>query len=202
MPALRTAGTRWLFDTEVGTDRDLGFRDPHLEFGTAIEQPLGKHFEIQGKISYSPDHKINNGGNSLSIDAVAIGWLCNRAGILGKIHDTRLWTPQFDKQATSPSVGAVFRMREFGLANRLYLSYVLPTGCTHCRIQGSRLQGVDGYWEFRLFSHLRVGTRMGIFTFLEQGNPLSNAPRTRKYAVTDAFVFRFVRHSEDSTEPY
>jgi hypothetical protein len=202
VPVFKNYQTRWLFDSELGSERLLGFKEPHVAVGSSFEQPLGKHFEIQGKFSYSPDDKINNGGDSISTDGLAIGWLTNRVGILGKVHHTQLWTPQFNKHATSPAVGAVLRVHEFGLAGRLYLDYVLPTGCTRCRIQGSRLQGIEGYQDLRYFSHFRIGIKISFFTFLEQGNPLSDAPRKRDVALTYALVLRFAPRSEDITRLY
>jgi hypothetical protein len=202
VPAFKNYQTRWLFDSEIGSEETLGFKLPHLAFGASFEQPVGKHFELQGGVSYSPDKKVNNGGQSFSTDALVIGWVRNGLGILGKVHSTNLWTPQYDKHAITPSFGSVFRVHEFGFAGRLYLDYVLPTGCTHCQIQGSRLQGVEAFNELKLWPHVRTGIKFGFYTFLEQGNPLSDQPRIRDIGGISTLVIRFVPRSEDVSQRY
>jgi len=44
--------TRWLFDTESGSEAGLGYKMPHLATGFGVEHPVGEHFELQGRVSY------------------------------------------------------------------------------------------------------------------------------------------------------
>src|SRR5271155_3778040 len=67
------SSTRLLFDSEIGTEANLGYKLPSTAYGLSVEQPLGKRFELQSSLSYSPDKKIITGnGNSFLVSGTGI----------------------------------------------------------------------------------------------------------------------------------
>lgn len=182
LPAGKLPQTRWLFDFETGGDSGLGYKLPHIAAGTALERSVGKRLEFQGRLSYSPDKKyITNDGNSINMSTGVLFWVTDRLALYGDIGKSYLWTSQFNKSATFPSVGVVFRDHLGGVPGRLYISYFLPTGCqwgANCPIQSSRLQGPETYWEHRLWPRFRLGFSIGVYHILNQSNQMEpNIPR-------------------------
>jgi hypothetical protein len=171
------ARTRLLLDSEIGSATSLGFRLPAMSFGPSAEIPLGDRFEFQSGAMYSPNRKvITNDGSALNLRGAAIVFASSRFGIIGNFEHTSLWTSRFDERGWVPSGGVVIRNNYLG-PGRIYLTYVLPTGCVWatssnpCTIQSKRLQGVDVRQDARFGSHERWGFDFGIYHFCDQSNP-------------------------------
>jgi hypothetical protein len=176
---------RLLLDTEVGSLRSLGYKFPSTAFGPAVEIPLAKHFELQASSAYSPDRKvITNDGHSFKVTGSAMRFIHQRFGLVAGIERSWLWTSQFDKSAWHPSAGIVIRNDYWG-PGRLYLNYVLPTGCVWatpsnpCQIQSNRMQGFEVRQDIRSSSYMRWGFKSGIYHFCDQANP--NAPQAGRH---------------------
>jgi hypothetical protein len=192
------SSTRWLFDSEIGTEANLGYKNPSTAYGFSVEQPLGKRFELQTSVYYSPDKKlITNNGNSLLVSGSGIVWATSRVGLFGNYGYTWLWTSQFDKSGSDPSAGAVIRDSLYG-PGRLYVSYLFPTGCVWatprnpCKIQSNRTQGVQLSQEMRISSHIRVGIEGGLYHFCDQSNENEPAiPRVCHWGGTELVFFQF-----------
>ena len=169
-----STATRWMLDTESGSESGLGFKIPHLAVGIGAERSVGKHFELQGRLSYSPDRKyITNDGKSLLMKSRGLYWITPKFALTGGLHRSYLWTSQFNKSSWSPSAGIAFREGGFGMPGRIYFDYLFPTGCqwgASCPIQSNRTQGVDFYWETRVASHFRLGLLFGTYHLRNQSN--------------------------------
>jgi hypothetical protein len=191
----RQSETRWLFESAIGSEAGLGFRLPHVALGIGFERPIRNQFELQGSISYSPDRKyITNDGNSVLARGAAIYWATEKLGLMGSVHCSRLWTSQFTKGGCWPVPGVVVRSDYFG-PSRIYMDYVIPTGCQwgpNCMIQSSRTQGPEFEMEARMWPHFRLGFHIGVYRILEESNPLKpEIPRTAVWT-GDAFAtFKF-----------
>lgn len=195
-PTASRAEIRWLLDFETGSDSGLGYRFPHVAIGLSLERPVGKHFELQSRVSYSPDKKYATGdGNSLVMNWTGLVWATHRLGITGRLDHSNLWTSQFDKKSLAPSMGIVIRDDYYGFPGRLYLDYLFPTGCQwgeNCRIQSNRLLGPEVYWEYRLWSHFRLGAKIGVYRVLEQSNQLRpDIPRTGVWSGDSHLLMRY-----------
>jgi hypothetical protein len=197
--------TRLMFDTETGSDSGLGFKMPHLAVGLGVEQSIGKHFELQGRVSYSPDKKyITNDGNSLSMKSSGLYWIKRSLALTGSLRHSNLWTSQFNKSSWAPSAGIAIREDTFGLPGRFYFEYLFPTGCqwgASCPIQSSRTKGAEIYWETRIASHVRLGLRFGFYRILNQSNQFRpDIPRTGEVTGNTLIILRyeFPRGSIDS----
>ena len=199
--ALADHRPRLLFDSEIGSQTSLGYKLPSTAFGPSLEIPVAKRMEFQVSSAYSPDRKaITNDGNSLKLSSSAIRFANDRVGFIATIERNWLWTSQFDKSAWLPSAGVVFRS-DYSGPGRLYLTYVLPTGCVWatasnpCKIQSNRLQGIEVRQDIRSRSHLRWGLRGGFYRFCDQGNP-NDPPAGRKchFAATTLVTLRFEFH--------
>jgi len=205
--AAHASDTRVLVDTEWGTASGLGYKLPHLAAGTTVEQPLGNHWEAQGEVSVSPDRKyITNDGKSAQAGATVLFWPIQRIGLTGGASYTRLWTSQFQKGELFPSAGIVVRDTLDGSPGRFYVRYLFPTGCqwgADCVIQSSRLSGVEGFQEFQVWPHWRIGFRGAWWRFAEQGNPLDRAAgRTWHNTGTAAMVIRYGFRGANSEASY
>lgn len=176
VPARRHSPTRWLLDSETGSQAGLGFKDPHFAAGPSFEKALGPRFELQGSVHYSPDRKIiTKDGNSLRVQGQGIFWTTWRLGISGSLRHSNLWTSQFNKSAFGPAAGVVIREQFQGMPGRLYVDFLLPTGCEwgpSCRMQSNRMKGPEVYWEHRVWTGVRLGLHVGIYHFLNQSNNL------------------------------
>jgi hypothetical protein len=195
-PANSQSTTRWILDFETGTDSGLGFKLPHLALGATFERPVGKRLELQGELSYSADKKyITNDGNSIKMASTLIVWATQWVGISTEVTKTYLWTSQFNKSALGPAFGVVIRDHFEGAPGRLYLYYLLPTGCQWgptCPLQSNRLLGPQGSWEHRVSPRLRFGFSMGVYRILNQSNPLQpSIPRTREWSGDAHVLMRF-----------
>lgn len=202
VPVVRVNPMRLLIDGEIGDERTLGYKFPHIAIAGTIEQPITERLELQARLVFSPDNKTNLRAKSAIIQTGALFWIGKHWGLHGRFDYSELWTPQFTKIARIPAAGIVVRYIGFGAPGRLYLDWLLPTGCTHCALQSNRLQGMEGYFEYRLTPHLRMGTRLGFFGFLEQGNPFSDQPRIRDVAITSTIVLRYEIRAARMDEPY
>jgi hypothetical protein len=195
--ALADRRPRLLLDTEIGSETSLGYKLPSTAFGPSLEIPVAKRIEFQVSSAYSPDRKaITNDGNSLKLSGSAISFTNHLVGLIATIERNWLWTSQFDKSAWLPSAGVVIRDE-----GRLYLTYLLPTGCVWatpsnpCRIQSNRLQGIELKQDVRSASHARWGFKIGFYRFCDQGNP-NDPPAGRKchFAATTLVTLRFEFH--------
>jgi hypothetical protein len=192
---------RLLFDSEIGSQTSLGYKLPSTAFGPSLEIPVAKRMEFQVSSDYSPDRKaITNDGNSLKLSGSAISFANYRVGFIATIERNWLWTSQFDKSAWLPSAGVVFRS-DYSGPGRLYLTYVLPTGCVWatagnpCKIQSNRLQGIEVRQDIRSSSHTRWGFKAGFYRFCDQGNPNDpQAGRKWHFATTALATLRFEFH--------
>jgi len=207
LPAGRESATRWLLDAETGTDAALGYKVPHVGFGSSIEQSLGTRIELDGGLSFSPDKKIiTNDGSSLLIKSSGRFWITQRFAITGGLERSNLWTSQFSKAAWLPSVGIAIRESSLGMPGRLYFSYLFPTGCqwgAGCPIQSNREMGPVGYWEKRTYSHFRVGFQIGYYRILNQGNPLQpSIGRTGEWSGDVHVVTRYEFHGSSLDNAY
>jgi hypothetical protein len=188
---------RLLYESEIGTEANLGYKLPSTAFGLLVEQPLGKRFELQSRVSYSPDKKvITDNGNSFLVSGTGIVWATSRVGLSGAYGYSWLWTSQFDKNGWAPSAGTVIRNSLFG-PGRIYVSYIFPTGCVWatpsnpCKIQSNRLQGIDVTPEVQISSHIRVGLNVGLYHFCDQSNQNDPAvPRQCHLGGTELLVVR------------
>jgi hypothetical protein len=199
LPVSEQPATRWILDFETGSESGLGYKLPHIAVGTTVERAVGKRLEVQGELFYSPDKKyITNDGNSIKMASTLIVWVTPRIGITSEVSKTYLWTSQFSKSELHPAFGVVIRDHFEGAPGRLYLSYLLPTGCQWgltCPIQSNRLQGPQGSWEHRISTRLRYGFSMGIYRILNQSNPLQpSIPRTREWSGDTHLFVRFEFH--------
>jgi len=183
LPVERGPTTHCLFDAETGSEAGLGFKMPHLATGFGIEHSIGERFELQGRISYSPDKKyITNDGSALKMMGTGLYWINQSFALTGSLRHSNLWTSQFVKSSWGPSAGIAIREFGFGYPGRIYLGYLFPTGCEwgpRCPIQSYRTQGAEIYWETRIASHVRLGIMYGFYHLLNQSNEFRpDIPRT------------------------
>ena len=194
-----------LLDTTVGFEGALGYKLPTILEGVSFELPFKKRFELQSTIDGGSTRKeITNDGLTFRTRTQFIYWVNNKFGAFGGLGTSDLWTSQFNKSATTTLFGVVFK-NHFGpvnqpgtLAGRVYVSYLLPTGCqwatnsNPCTLQSSRLQGVQLYPEWRITRNLRFGIRMAVLHGLEQGNPKQpSAGRIGYVTFSSDVVLRF-----------
>lgn len=185
-----TPATRWLLDTQVGTDP--GYRLPSLAAGLSIERPITERIELQRGGSFSPTKTLStNDGNHFDIYGEGLFWVTQRVAATVSLSRGYLWTSQYDLQGWLPSIGLSIREEALGAPGRLYLSYLIPTGCqwgAGCPIQSSRETGAKIYWEHRMSSHWRFGFEFGIYRVLNQGNPLDPAAGRTAQITGDAHI--------------
>jgi hypothetical protein len=193
-----TPSTRWLLDSQVGTDP--GYSLPSLAAGVSIERPITEHIELQGGVSFSPTKTLStNDGNHFDMYGEGLFWVTQRFAAAASLSRGYLWTSHYDLQGWSPSIGLAIREESLGAPGRLYLSYLIPTGCQwgpSCPIQSSRETGAKIYWEHRMSSHWRFGFEFGIYHVLNQGNPLDPAAGRTGQLTGDAHIvsrFEFPR---------
>lgn len=201
----KASTTRWLLEAETGSDAGLGFKMPHLAFGTFFERSMGTHIELQGRISFSPDRTyITNDGTTLILKGTGLLWITPRFAVTGGLTKSNLWTSQFNKVSWAPSAGIAIREHVMDMPGRLYVSYVFPTGCqwgANCPIQSSRMLGSQVYWEQRIFPHFRLGYQFGFYRVLNQGNPLQPSAGRTGEVTGDVHVvvrYEFPRGSMDN----
>lgn len=207
-----------LLDTTIGFG-GLGYKVPTVFEGISFELPFhsinhydtryGVHpryrFEMQSTVDGGSTRKEDTGdGHSFRARNQIVYWPIGSFGLVGGIGVSDLWTNQFHKTGITPLIGVVFR-DHFGpanqpgtLAGRVYVSYLLPTGCqwstnsNPCTIQSSRLQGIQVYPEWRIAQYLRLGIRMAVLHGLEQGNPRQPSAGRTGYITGDVdLVLRF-----------
>jgi hypothetical protein len=196
LPVAKEPAMRWLVDFELGTKVGLGFKLPHTAFRLSYEQPIGARVELQGSVFLSPDKSnTTNDGESVGADLGVLLWETHRLAITGSVTASYLWTSQVRRGTTSPAFGVVIRDNFGNLPGRLYLTYMVPTGCewgVRCSVQSERLQGPQGYWEHRLYPQIRLGVHFGVYHRLYQSNPLlPNIPRSGQWTGDSYVVIRF-----------
>jgi hypothetical protein len=195
---------RLMIETQLGTEKQLGFKPPDLGFGFSVEKPIGPHVELQSSVAYSPDKKyISNDGNGFRWGARVIWFPRRRFGISGEIRRSYLWTSQFEKSGWTTTAGVMIRDNLLGAAGRFSVDYVIPEGCVwavECLlpangIQSNRTQGPEFYQEIRALSlapgyTMRFGGRVSFYHFCDQANPFAPAPRTCHLVDTMALTVR------------
>jgi hypothetical protein len=189
-PAGRAPATRWLLDSEGGTDP--GYELPSLAFGVSIERPITERIELQGGVSFSPTKTLStNDGHHFDVSGEGLFWITHRFAVTAALSRGYLWTSQYDLQGWSPSIGLAIREQLFDSPGRFYLSFLIPTGCqwgASCPIQSSRETGPKINWERRLSSHWRFGFEFGVYRVLNQGNPLDPAAGRTGQVTGDAHI--------------
>lgn len=187
------AQTRLTASVEAFDDRGLGYSLPVVRAGAGIEQPLGRHLEIDAFGSYASSHKaVLGNGHTLYASATPIVWLGDHVGITGRTRYTHLYTSAYSKGTFLPTAantykevlgsfliapGVVFRGTPFGIPSRLYLDGVVPTGTINpaTGIESNRLRGVEAVWEASLYDAGPVSVRFTVapafYHGYSQGNP-------------------------------
>jgi hypothetical protein len=192
---------RLLFTAHVGDSVNLGYFFVSKSFGTAIEIPIDRRFELQAGTLYSPDRRVlTSRSNELSAGGATIFWPTHRFGISGKYDYDWLWTPQFDRAGWRLGPGAVFRDNYWG---RTYVSYEIVRGCVWgipsnpCRILSDQTRGVDIKQEFGITTHLRMGLGGSILHFCDESVP--TVAGTCHYGVSEylSFAWEFPKRSGD-----
>ena len=200
---------RVFLDSDIGIRSQLGYVPPASDFGASFEYPLWRKFEIQGAASYSADNKeVTKNGSTFTASGTGIFWLYSRWGVLAEADYSHLWTSQFSEASTAPSIGVVLRTR-YEYPGRLYLRYLLPTGCVWatpsnpCRLQSKRLQGPSIRQEFQLVPHVRWGAETGLYHFCDQSNEDEpTIPRTCHWGTAGLLFVRFQFQSGPRDELY
>jgi hypothetical protein len=197
--------TRWLLDSQVGSD--TGYKTPTITMGVSIERPITTRLEVQGGVSFSPTKTLlTNDGHHLDISGQTVFWVTQRLGVTASLSRGYLWTSQFNLQGWTPSAGVAVRVRAFDSPGRLYLTYLIPTGCqwgAGCPIQSNRKTGAKVYWENRISKHWRFGFEFGVYHVLYQGNSLDPAAGRTGQMTGDAhIVSRFEFPGGDLDEGY
>jgi hypothetical protein len=182
--------TRWLLDSQVGSDP--GYRVPSFAIGVSVERPITNLIEVQGAGSFSPTKTLStNDGHHFDVSGEGLFWITERFAATASLSRGYLWTSQYNLQGWSPSIGIAIREQFLGAPGRLYLSYLIPTGCqwgAGCPIQSSRETGARINWEHRVASHWRFGFEFGIYHVLNQGNPLDPAAGRTGQITGDAHI--------------
>ena len=190
IPTGKAPDTQWLLDSQAGSDP--GFKVPSFALGVSLEHEITTRIELQGGASYSPTKtSTTNDGHDLTINAGVVFWITRRFAPTASLISTRLWTSQFNSLAWSPLIGFAIREHTLGSPGRLYLSYLIPTGCqwgASCPIQSSRETGPKIFWEHRMLAHWRVGFEFGVYRVLDQGNPLDPAAGRTSQMTGDAHI--------------
>jgi hypothetical protein len=195
---------RLLVKTQIGNDKQLGFKPPDLGIGFGIEKPVGAHVELQTFAEYSPDKKyITNDGNNFVWGMKGMWFPRWRAGISAELRQSYLWTSQFNKSGWIVAPGFLFRDAFGSAQGRFSVDYVIPRGCVwaaECQlpadgIQSNRTQGPEFAQEFRALSlgakyTIRVGGELAFYHFCDQANPLVISPRSCHFADTIAMTVR------------
>jgi hypothetical protein len=204
--AVKAPSTKILLNTETGSYAGLGYADPHLAAGVGIEQKIQRHLELQGGISFSPDHKQDSKtGHEMTTGSSVIYWATPRFGIIGGVRHSNLWTARYAKSANEIAGGIAFKAYAFGTPGRYYFQYVTQIGKDYdakTGIEGNHLKCGELYAEYRMANlgptTLRFGPRVDVCHGLTQGNPLQDgtlgpatAPRGSFFSGAVAVVFKF-----------
>jgi hypothetical protein len=202
-PAL-TAPFRWTFDTKIGSEPQLGFNAPGTSFGPSIEYPLANQFELQGNLTFTPWESINSGnGHAIEIGGTGIGWFNHRFGASLGFRRDWLWASSISRSAWNPSIGGVIR-DELYRPGRLYIAYLLPTGCSQmgpsCSVLSNRTQGLQALQEIRLWSRFRVGLQGGVYHYCD--NATQSDARQCKFSPAGMVVIRFELANGDAGSSY
>ena len=129
---------RLIIDSQIGNERELGFKPPDLGFGFSFEKLLGPNIELQSFAEYSPDKKyITNNGNNFLCGATGIWFLRCRFGVSGEARRSYLWTSQSNKSGWIFAPGLMIRDSFGTRPGRFSVDYVIPRGCVwaaQCRL--------------------------------------------------------------------
>jgi len=122
-------------------------------------------------------------------------WITPSFALTGSLRHINLWTSRFEKSSWGPAGGIAVREGLSGYPGRIYVEYLIPTGCQwgpNCPIQSNRTQGAEVYWETRLASHVRLGLRFSFYHILNQSNQLHpDIPRTGEVTGDTLIILRY-----------
>jgi len=122
-------------------------------------------------------------------------WITPSFALTGSLRHINLWTSRFEKSSWGPAGGIAVREGLSGYPGRIYVEYLIPTGCQwgpNCPIQSNRTRGAEGYWETRLASHVRLGLRFSFYHILNQSNQLHpDIPRTGEVTGDTLIILRY-----------
>lgn len=181
---------QFLLDTQIA--HEPGYNFPTVKVGVSAELPISTRFELQGGISYTPTKAfVANTGDSLGATSGGVFWITRRFAATAFLERGHVWTSQYNLKGWGPLVGIVIREHSHDSPGRLYLSYVIPTGCQwgpNCLIQSSRTMGGRINWDHRVLVHWRFGAEFGLYRALNQGNPLDPAAGRTGQLIWDGHI--------------
>jgi hypothetical protein len=181
---------QFLLDSGIGYEP--GYQFPSVAVGASVELPISDRVELQGKISYTPTKAfVASNRDRLGATGGALFWITQRFAATAFLERGHVWASQYNLKGWGPSVGIVVRERWHGSPGRLYLSYVIPTGCQwgpNCLIQSSRTTGGKITWDHRVFPHWRFGAELGLYRSLNQGNPLDPMAGRTSQSIWDGHI--------------
>jgi hypothetical protein len=188
LPALRFG-----IEGSIGTKSGLGYKLPYTSFELAGEKIFANGFEIQAHGGVSPTAKyVSNDGLQVMGTGRVLYWFGSSTAIAaaGGVNVRSLATSLFTKHDNSPSIGVVRKVWWLGLPNRLYLSYLIPTGARPIdgSLQSNRTQGIEFIDEVQHTSRIRMSLTFDVLTFLSQSGA---APSPRSWTGTVMVMFRF-----------
>jgi hypothetical protein len=179
-----------LLDSQVG--RDPRYRFPSVKVGVSFELPVSAHIELQGGMSYTPTKPfIGINGDSLGMTGGGVFWITRRFAATTFLERGHLWTSQSNLRGWGPLVGIAIREHTHDSPGRLYLSYVIPTGCQwggSCLIQSSRTTGARMNWDHRVLVHWRFGFEFGLYRTFDQRDPLNPGAGGTNQVTADAHI--------------
>lgn len=165
------AETRVFANTSLGACS--GYNLPCFTLGGRVEHDLTSKIELQGFGNWIPTDKTSGGsGNTYQLGTRGIYWT-KRIGLTANFNESWLRSQKFDKNTFYTSFGVVGRFRFLDADQRLYASYLLPTGGYDPKtgIESSRGTGLVARWEVQMSKHIDVFWDFKILRLLNQGNP-------------------------------
>jgi hypothetical protein len=188
------AQTHVTASTTIFDDEGLGYNLPVVRFGLGVEQPIGRHFEVDGFGSYAISHKaVLNNGHTVLVSVTPIVWATSWFGVTGDVRYSHLTTSAYSKGTYLPSSisgipaslgsfivapGIIFRVKPAGLPSRLWIDGVIPTGRINAAtgIESNRLSGVEIKWEADMYDvgpfSIRGVINPSFYHGYSQGNPV------------------------------
>jgi hypothetical protein len=205
--AAHAQGTRILIGPSGGDSYD------NYQFGVSggIEQPIGKHLELDFTYRYSPveKHVALGSGHANLVYGGAYIWLTDHIGLTGRVESSGYAVTRVSKRADYVFGGLAYRAKVGGLPARFTLSYTqqFENGVSTTGLETPHLKGLDFGFSVRLGCKGAVCFRESSdFQFghvLTQGNPVCDGsygkaitcPRTGAFGggTIATFAFEFPR---------